>query len=50
MSVAIIPHTAKTTVLVRKRLFSRVNLEADVIAKHLARWAQKETSEQFASE
>lgn len=44
VTVAIVPHTAKTTSLVRKRVFSRVNLEADVIAKHLARWIQTEHS------
>lgn len=46
ITVAIVPHTAKTTSLMRKRLFSRVNLEADVVAKHLARWVQKEDLEQ----
>lgn len=38
ISIAIIPHTAKTTGLGKKSVGDFVNLEADVIAKHLARW------------
>lgn len=38
ITVAIIPHTATMTTLGRKKRGDRVNLEADVIAKHLARW------------
>ena len=40
ISVAIIPHTAKVTTLGRKKKGDTVNLEADVIAKHLAHWVQ----------
>ncbi|MFB3816515.1 MAG: riboflavin synthase [Candidatus Methylomirabilales bacterium] len=35
--VALIPHTARATTLGRKRVGDLVNLEADLIAKHLAR-------------
>lgn len=40
MTIAIIPHTAKVTSLGRKKKGDFVNLEADVIAKHLAQWVQ----------
>ncbi len=50
VTVAIVPHTAKTTSLARKRSFSRVNLEADVIAKHLARWIQTEHSKSLSAD
>ena len=36
VTVAVIPHTAKVTTLGRKKKGDLVNLEADVIAKHLA--------------
>lgn len=36
-AVALIPHTARATTLGRKRVGDAVNLEADLIAKHLAR-------------
>jgi riboflavin synthase len=36
-AVALIPHTARATTLGRKRAGDPVNLEADLIAKHLAR-------------
>ena len=36
ITVAIVPHTAKTTTIGRKKRGNWVNLEADVIAKHLA--------------
>ena len=36
ITVAIVPHTAKTTTIGRKKRGDWVNLEADVIAKHLA--------------
>lgn len=38
ISIAIVPHTAKITILGRKKKGDLVNLEADVIAKHLAQW------------
>jgi riboflavin synthase len=37
LSVAIIPHTAKTTTLRSKKQGEEINIEVDVIAKHLAR-------------
>ncbi|OGW81708.1 MAG: riboflavin synthase subunit alpha [Omnitrophica bacterium RIFCSPLOWO2_12_FULL_44_17] len=40
ITIAIIPHTAKVTTLGKRKKGDRVNLEADVIAKHLARWVQ----------
>ncbi len=40
--IAIIPHTAKVTGLGRKKVGDQVNLEADVIAKHLARLVHPE--------
>jgi len=36
-TIAIVPHTAKNTTLGKKKKGDQVNLEADVIAKHLAR-------------
>jgi riboflavin synthase len=36
VTIAVIPHTAKATILGRKKKGDLVNLEADVIAKHLA--------------
>lgn len=36
-TVAVVPHTAKNTTLGKKKQRELVNLEADVIAKHLAR-------------
>ena len=36
ISIAVIPHTAKTTTLGKKKEGAKVNLEADVIAKNLA--------------
>lgn len=44
ITIAIIPHTAKMTTLGRKKRGDRVNLEADVIAKHLARWVNSNKS------
>ncbi len=38
ITIAVIPHTAKSTTLGGMKRGDRVNLEADVIAKHLARW------------
>ncbi|MBI3999292.1 MAG: riboflavin synthase [Candidatus Omnitrophica bacterium] len=38
--IAVIPYTAKTTTIGRKKQGDRVNLEADVIAKHLAHLVQ----------
>jgi len=43
LSVALIPYTARATTLGRKRVGARVNLEADLIAKHLARLRPGET-------
>ena len=43
--VAVIPHTARATNLGRKQTGDRVNLEVDVIAKHLARWVHNERTE-----
>ena len=40
IAVAVIPHTAKTTTLGRKKCGDPVNLEADVIAKHLVHLVQ----------
>ena len=45
ISIAIIPHTAKVTSLGRKKKGDLVNLEADVIAKHLAQWIKPKGSE-----
>lgn len=42
IEIAIIPHTAEVTTLGKLRVGDRVNLEADVIAKHLARWVQSD--------
>ncbi|MBI4368535.1 MAG: riboflavin synthase [Candidatus Omnitrophica bacterium] len=39
-TVAVISHTAKTTTIGRRKRGDRVNLEADVIAKHLAQMVQ----------
>jgi len=36
LTIAVVPHTAKYTTIGKKKLGDRVNLEADVIAKHLA--------------
>ena len=36
ITVAVIPHTAKTTTIGRKKRGDFVNLEVDVVAKHLA--------------
>lgn len=44
IAIAIIPHTAKTTTLGRKKRGDFVNLEADVIAKHLALLVQNANS------
>lgn len=49
MEIAVIPHTAKATNLGRKKVGDRVNLEADVIAKHLARWIHKETGAEICA-
>ena len=43
LDIAVIPHTAKATTIGRKKRGDQVNLEVDVIAKHLAIIAQKET-------
>ena len=40
VTVAVIPHTAKATTLGRKKKGDLVNLEADVVAKHLAYMVQ----------
>lgn len=40
VSIAVIPHTAKATTIGNKKPGDRVNLEADVVAKHLARLVQ----------
>ena len=45
ITIAVIPYTAKTTNLGSKKPGDRVNLEVDVIAKHLARWIHQEGSE-----
>jgi riboflavin synthase len=45
ITVAIIPHTAKMTTLGAKKSGDTVNLEADVIAKHLARWVHQDKAE-----
>ncbi|MBI4395172.1 MAG: riboflavin synthase [Candidatus Omnitrophica bacterium] len=41
ITIGVIPHTAKMTTLGRKKRGDLVNLEADVIAKHLARLVSK---------
>jgi len=45
ITFAIIPHTAKTTTMRRKKPGDIVNLEADVIAKHLALLVRNANSE-----
>ena len=45
VTIAVIPHTAKHTTLGRKKRGDSVNLEADVIAKHLARLVRSGSSE-----
>jgi len=40
ISIAVISHTAKTTTIGNKRRGDKVNLEADVVAKHLVRLVQ----------
>jgi riboflavin synthase len=42
VTIAVIPHTAKTTTLGQKKKGDLVNLEADVIAKHLAYLVQRQ--------
>src|SRR3989338_658699 len=42
ITIAVIPHTAKTTTMGRKRKGNWVNLESDVIAKHLAQMVHSE--------
>lgn len=37
IKIAVIPHTAKTTTLGKKKVGDYLNLEADVLSKHLAR-------------
>lgn len=44
ITIAVVPHTAKTTTLGRKKHGDFVNLEADVIAKHLAFLIQNASS------
>lgn len=48
ITVAVIPHTAKVTTVGRKKRGDLVNLEADVIAKHLARLVQSPSSQTVA--
>ena len=40
ISIAVIPHTVKSTTIGNKKRGDQVNLEADVVAKHLARLVQ----------
>ena len=40
IQIAVIPHTAKTTTLGSKKIGDLVNLEADVLSKHLVRLVQ----------
>ncbi|MBI4372522.1 MAG: riboflavin synthase [Candidatus Omnitrophica bacterium] len=40
ITIAVIPHTARTTTLGQKKVGDFVNLETDVIAKHLVRLVQ----------
>ena len=40
ISIAVIPHTVTTTTIGNRKRGDRVNLEADVVAKHLARLVQ----------
>ena len=45
VEIAVIPYTAETSSLGRKKVGDRVNIEADVIAKHLARWIHRNRQE-----
>jgi riboflavin synthase len=51
IKVAIVPHTAKCTSLGKKKKGNKVNLEIDVIAKHLARLVKpsKQMADAFCS-
>ncbi len=42
LKIAVIPHTAKMTTLGKKKIGDWVNLEADVLSKHLARIVRPE--------
>lgn len=44
ITIAVIPHTLKMTTLGRKKRGDRVNVEADVIAKHLAQMVRSQDS------
>jgi len=45
IQIAVIPHTAKTTTLGKKKVGDLVNLEADVLSKHLTHLVQSKSME-----